>query len=109
MHPSSDPQLSTLPRHLRGGGQSSNGEPAPVIPRRIAVETERNPAPDDGPAVRGWTTMKPRGEGHGLRRSTGGVFVFGALAGPAAGLRHPVDADRTLRLKGRMPKQGEMT
>jgi hypothetical protein len=108
MHPSSEPQLPTLPRHLHGDGQSGNGEHAPVIPRRIA-ETEPNPTPDDGPAVRGWTTMKPSGEGHGLRRSMGGVFVFGALAGPAADLRHLIDADRTLRLKRRMPKQGKVT
>ena len=81
MHPSSEPQLSTLPRRAGGGGQSSNGEPAPVTPRRVAVETEPNPAPDDGPAAGVRTTTKPRGEGHGLRRTTGGLFVFGAPRG----------------------------
>ena len=78
MHPSSEPQLSTLTRHVRGGGQSRNGEPAPVIPRRVAVETERNLAPDDGPAVGVGTTTKRGSEAEGPRRTTGGLFVLGA-------------------------------
>jgi hypothetical protein len=84
MHPSSEPQLSTFPRRVRGGGQAANGEPAPVIPRRVAVETERNLAPDDGPAVGVGTTTKRGSEAKGLRRTTGGLFVFGALAFTAA-------------------------
>jgi len=84
MHPSSEPQLSTLPRRTRGGGQSKNGEPVPVTPRRVAVEAEGNLAADGAPAGGVGTTTTRRREGRVLRRTTGGLFVFGAIAFTAA-------------------------
>jgi hypothetical protein len=52
--------------------------------RYTAVKTERNLAPEDPLGVEVGTTRKPKIKGHSLRRTTGSLFVLGAIAFTAA-------------------------